>query len=63
MGRSRKIYALYRGDEFLDEGTVFELAEKWGTTPDYLRWTNAATRSKEREHKRGLIAVPIEEEK
>jgi hypothetical protein len=28
--RMKKIYALYKGEEILADGTIKEIAEKWG---------------------------------
>ena len=32
------IFAIYKGEEFLDEGTAEELAERFGVTPKTIRW-------------------------
>ncbi len=36
--RGRNIFALYKGDEFLDIGDKYELAEKFGLSPDSVTW-------------------------
>lgn len=34
----RMLYALYKGDEFLDIGTKYELAEKFDVEPKTIAW-------------------------
>ena len=57
-----KEYALYRGDTFIDLGTTKELAEKHNITPKTIRWLATCERWKNREHKNGMIVIPIEED-
>lgn len=37
-GQPCAVFALYKGDEFLDIGTKYELAEKYGLSPDSVYW-------------------------
>lgn len=37
-GRPKAIFALYKGDEFLDIGDKDELAEKFGLSPNFIYW-------------------------
>ncbi len=39
-------FAVYKGEEFLDEGTAEELAERFGVTPKTIRWWAAPTSHK-----------------
>jgi len=38
MKRYKRVYALYKRDEYVKEGTVEELAEASGLTPKYIYW-------------------------
>lgn len=63
MGRHRwKEYALYKGEEYIDSGYLNELSEKWGVNEKYLLWTACCNSFKEKEHKRGYMAVRLDEE-
>ena len=33
-----QVYAIYRGDEFIDVGTLVELSERTGIKRETLRW-------------------------
>ena len=60
---SRSMFALYRGDEFVDVGTAEEIAKRLGCKPDTIRFY--ATPSYQKRLKDGdnlLIAVRIEED-
>ncbi|MGH0053374.1 MAG: hypothetical protein ACQ5SW_08310 [Sphaerochaetaceae bacterium] len=54
----RGIYAVYKGEEFITEGTVEELAEYFNVRPDTVRWWSSPTNAK-RGKKRRKIAVKI----
>lgn len=46
------IYALYRGDEFVDVGTAKELGERQGVKPDTIRWLAGCNRVRNSDEKR-----------
>lgn len=56
----KKLYALYRGDEFVDVGTAEEIAERQEIRPESVKWMSTPSY-----HKRGgygkLMAFKIEE--
>lgn len=58
--KAKQVYALYRGDEFIDVGSAAELAERHGIKPETIRWMSTPSY-----HKRGsaekLMAYKIEE--
>ena len=58
------IYALYDGDEFLDLGTKFYLAERFGFQPTYIAFlgTPHARRYFEERGGKGLTAIKIEDD-
>lgn len=47
-----RIYALYKGDEFIDIGDKFYLAREYGLTTDYIGWSATPT-GKRRFYERG----------
>lgn len=57
-----KLFALYKGDKFLDIGTAKELAKKQNVTPDFIKYlsTPANLRRFEKGNNR-LIAVKLED--
>ena len=64
-----KIYAIYKGDKFLFEGTSKECAEYFGVKRDTVRWWNTTANKNRAESKKRngkerqrKIAVVIEEE-
>ena len=46
IGRPKAIFALYKGDEFLDIGDKYELAEKFGLTPNFISWSGTPSAKK-----------------
>lgn len=60
------IYAVYKGDKFIDEGTRYELAEKLGVKEDTIIFY-ASPANKKRIEKRksnnSLIAIAIDKVK
>lgn len=38
-----KIYALYKGEDLLADGTIQEISEKTGKTTDFLKWMTYPT--------------------
>lgn len=57
----RNVYAVYKGDEFLDIGTVKELAKKLNVKIRTIYyWSSPA--NKKRIKKKGKLAIKIEED-
>lgn len=56
------IYALYKGEEFIDVGTAKEIAERQGMTAKAVRWLAGSKAQKEAEENGAniLIAVVVE---
>lgn len=60
MSRKKYVYALYKGDEFIDLGTLEELAKKEGVKPHTIAYyqTEAYKRkAKNNENRRVLIKI------
>lgn len=61
-----KEFALYRGDSFVDIGTIAVLSDKWGISQSTLRWCASGVGKRRREGKRPrkdtIIVIRIEEE-
>ena len=59
------IYALYKGDKFIDVGTAKEIAERQGMLPKRIRYLAHSKREKTREEKnrKSLVAVVVEQER
>lgn len=58
----KKEYALYKGDEFIDIGTVEELAEKLNTTVKTIRWYAGSRKWRDKNgRKNRIIIIPIED--
>ena len=60
--KNTKEYAIYKGDTFLDIGTLDELCVKFNKKRKNLQWIANARRGKEKEHKWGYVLVPVEED-
>ena len=63
--RKEKIYALYKGEEFLTEGTAKEIAEEMGihiNTLYYYATSYYRRRLSKRKVKNARIAILLEEE-
>ncbi len=61
--KKRKIYAAYKGDEFIDLGTKEELAQKLNTTIDYLSYLTTPTYKKRRKNKgNSMIVIKLDDE-
>ncbi|CAH1857561.1 hypothetical protein [Convivina praedatoris] len=41
-----RIYALYKGDEYICDGTITEIARKTGKKPNYLQYMTTKTYEK-----------------
>lgn len=62
MGKCRRVYALYKGEEFLDIGYANELAEKYNMKIEAIHWRAYCKRWRESPHKGGYIVVPLEDD-
>jgi hypothetical protein len=59
--RKRQEYALYKGDEFIDLGTIKELAERLGVNPKtILYYQTPAYKSKSKDNINRKILIKIE---
>ena len=60
-----KIYALYKGDDYLDEGTVKELAKKYNMSDKSLMCTKCPSRikkqAKQKKPSNAYMLVDLEE--
>lgn len=60
---NERIYALYKGDEWLVDGTIPEIAAETGKSIDYLRWMTYPTYSKRIVgSKKRLILINLEDD-
>ena len=58
MRKADRQYALYKGDEFITEGTPREIAKKTGKTFDsFMFYTRPAYRRRVETAKRGLLEM------
>ena len=68
MYRKENVYAVYKGDEFLDLGTAKELAERMGVRPEtikfmtYPSYQRQIERRKKSYSKSYMIVIKIEED-
>ena len=63
MGNKPSVFALYKGDTFVDVGTYAELAARTGIKKDSLRFYATAVHKKRLKNpEKGLIVVRLEEE-
>lgn len=63
--RKESIYAVYKGDKFIDLGTKKELAKKTGLSTETIRCLATPSKLKRFENsqkKSGYIAIKIEDE-
>lgn len=57
------IYAVYKGDEFIDLGTRKELAEKLNLKPDTVKFLSTPTyRKRIKNRPNALIAIKIDDD-
>lgn len=57
-----KVFAVYKGDEFITVGTARECAEQLGVTPDYIRWMTYPTCRKRNTGGDRMIAIVVEDD-
>lgn len=59
-----QIYALYRGDDFIDVGTATEIGKRQGMTPKSLRFlaSPAYWRRLDGKGEHALLAIKLEED-
>jgi hypothetical protein len=68
MHKKQNVYAVYKGDEFLDLGTAKELAERMGVKPatilfmTYPSYQKQLAKRKESYGKGYMIVIKIEED-
>ena len=61
MSRKKYVYALYKGDEFIDLGTLEELAKKEGVKKHtILYYQTQAYKRKAKEDKNRRVLIKIE---
>ena len=61
MKRKRQEYALYRGDEFIDVGTIQEIAQRQNVTPQTIHYYKSpAYKRKFKDDKNRKVLVKIE---
>ncbi len=54
-------YAIYKGDQFIDLGTVSKLAQKFGVKPDTIKfWSRPSYLKRIKDN--ALIAIRIEDD-
>lgn len=59
--RKKNIYAIYKGEDFLFEGTAAECAEHFGFKKETIWWLSTPSNLKRNKNNR-IIAIKIEEE-
>jgi hypothetical protein len=61
MGRKKQVYALYKGDEFIDLGTIEELAKKEGIKPKTMSYfSKPAYKRKFKDDRNRKVLIKIE---
>lgn len=62
--KDKKIYAIYKGEKFIDVGTRYELAERLGVKPYtiYFYTTNSYKRRNKKENSKRIEIYVIDEE-
>lgn len=60
MSTNNKLYAIYRGDEFIDLGTLEELAERRHVRVDSIRFLASPSNFKKGNIEKRLAAYVIE---
>lgn len=60
MGRRVGVYAMYKGDDFIDLGTLSELAKKYQFKRSTLE--SHSTKQYRQHHKDGMILIRIGDE-
>ena len=57
-----KIYAIYRGDEFIDVGTIKELSKRLGKTQEAIYFMTTPVAKRRDINYNNLVAYQIEDE-
>lgn len=60
--RPEKVYAMYKGDKFIDLGTTLELAERLNLSRETLWWYATKTARNRKGNRKYLIEIPEDEE-
>lgn len=58
-GKSKAVYAIYKGDAFIDVGTVYELSGRTGMSVSLIRWYASPCWMK-RSGGKGILVVRID---
>lgn len=59
--KKKVYYAIYKGDEFIDLGTVNQLAKRFNVTPKTIRCMNAKSIKARDKYYNRLLAYRIED--
>lgn len=60
--RKPKMYAVYKGDEFITLGTAEECAKELGVQVEYIQWMTSPTCRKRNKGGQRMDAILIEED-
>ena len=61
--RKRSVYAIYKGDKFIDVGTISELAERRNTTEKVILCISPPSkRSKRKNKEKGLELIKLDDD-
>lgn len=60
MSKTLKVYAMYRGDEFIDVGTIAELAERHGWKESSIRCRAYSSAFKNYNKKTSILVYKID---
>lgn len=60
MSRKEKVYAIYKGEKFIDVGTTKELTERLKMDINHVRWL-ATKENKKRDKGNRLVAYLLDE--
>ena len=63
MGRHKSVYAIYKGDDFIDLGTAEELSKKLGVKVNTIRYMATKAHHKRATSDNWMVAIRIEDEK
>ena len=62
MANTPKIFAIYKGDRFIDVGTIREMASRLKVKENTLRFYATKVHRKRVSEKNGLVVVRLEED-
>lgn len=52
-----RVYALYKGDDFITTGTIQEISDETGKSVDFLRWMTYPTYKKRSENGKNRLQI------